>query len=227
MTRVPRHASSVVTLPLTDHDALSPTQKARLEKLREPASSLPLPVRLAGQIDDACEELTRVLTAATEMKAVLDDAWLELCNRGWPADTRIEGRDLTRAFEWFAVWNEIATLPVTIDTTLQQKKLDWLMARLRECEGPPHPKLPEEVWILISPLTDTGRATLAFLMQAVVALEAARRDAASVELRKAAVVERFAVYRREAQQLGIRAPLAPLDLRAWRATAKAVRLVTE
>lgn len=188
---------------------------------------MPLPVRLAAQIDDACEELTRVLSAAAEMQALLDRAWLELCNRGWPADAQIEGRDLTRAFEWFSFWNEMATLPVTIGTALDRKKLDWLMARLRECEGPPHPKLPEEVWILISPLNDTGRATLAFLMQAVVALEAAKRDAASVERRQAAVLERFAVYRREAQQLGIRAPLAPLDLRAWRAAAQDVRLVTE
>ena len=227
MTRVPRDASFVVTLPTTDHDALSPSQKARLERLREPAGSLPLPVRLAGQIDDACEELTRVLSAAADVKEFRDLAWLELCNRGWPVDAPIEGRDLTRAFEWFAVWNEMATLPVTIDSALDKKKLDWLMARLRECEGPPHPKLPEEVWILISPLTDTGRATLAFLMQAVVALEAATREAASVEVRKAAVVERFGIYRREARTLGIRAPLAPLDLRAWRAAATAVRLVTE
>lgn len=161
------------------------------------------------------------------MKELRDLAWMELCNRGWPVDAQIEGRDLTRAFEWFAVWNEMATLPVTIDTSLDQKKLDWLKARLRECEGPPHPKLPEGIWILISPLDDTGRATLAFLMQAVVALEAAKREAAAVERRKAAVVERFALCRREAYKLGIRAPLAPLDVRARRTAATAVRFVTE
>ena len=185
------------------------------------------PVRLAAQIDDACEELTRVLAAVADVTHAVDAAWNTVRDRGWPADAQIEGRDLTRAIEWFAVWNEMATLPVTIENARDQKKLDWLVSRLRECEGPPHPKLPEEVWILISPLDQTGRATLAFLMQALMAWEAARRDAAAVELRKAVVVERFALYRREAQKLGIRAPLAPLDLRAWRATAQAVRLVRD
>jgi hypothetical protein len=212
---------------MTDHDALSPSQQARLERLREPAGSTPLPVRLAAHIDDACDELDRLLQAGAEARRACDGAWRELCDRGWPADAPIEGRDLTRAFEWFAVWNEMATLPVTIETSLDQKKLEWLTARLRDCEGPPHPKLPEEVWVLIAPMDRTGRATLAWLLQAVVAWEAAQRDATSVEARRASVVERFALYRREAQKLGIRAPLAPLDLRAWRAAAQAVQLIAE
>ena len=212
---------------MTDHDTLSPSQKARLERLREPTAGVPFPERLGAQIDDACEELTRVLAAAAESKALFDGAWLELCTRGWPADATLEGRDLTRAFEWLAVWREMATLPLEIDTTHDERKQEWLAARLRACEGPPHPKLPEEVWVLIAPMDQTGRATLACLLEAVLVWDAAKRDVTGVEQRRATVVERLAFHRHQAQKLGIRAPLAPLDLRAWQATAQAVRRVTE
>lgn len=227
VTPIARDASTEVTHPMTDRDALSPSQKARLDRLREPVGSVLVPVRLADRIDEACEELTRVASAEAEARELVNAAWRALCERGWPTDARIEGRDLTRAFEWFAAWNELATLPVTIVSARDQKKHDWLMARLRECEGPPHPKLPEEVWILIAPLDQTGRATFAYLMQAVVAWEAVQRNAAAVEQRKGTVVERLAVQRREALKLGIRAPLAPLDVRAWRATAQALRLLPD
>ena len=208
-------------------DPLSPSQQARLERLREPAAPVASSARLADQIEEACDDVERVQFMAI---SALDDeamAWLLLCDRGWPNDCPVDGFDLTPAFAWLAAWSELVSLPVEITTPLDRSKLRWIEERLTACEQPLASRLPQALRQVIGVMDSTGRATLACVLQALVALMEARTHTTSAAARRDELIARLAVCRRQARELGIRAPLAPLDVRAWRATAGSVRTIRD
>lgn len=222
-----RHASAVVTAASANQGELSPSQQARLERLREPTSTAAFSARLADQIDAACDDVERVQLLSV---TALDDeamAWLTLCDRGWPHDGVVDALDLTPAFAWLAGWSELVSLPPEISSPLDRSKLRWIDERLTQCEAPLRSVLPDAVWLVVGPLDQTGRATLAFVLQALITFVDARTHTSAAESRNRDLVDRFAVYRQQARRLGVRAPLAALDVRAWRAAALAVRAIRE
>ena len=206
---------------------LSPSQQARLDRLREPASSVAFSIRLADEIEQVCDEVERAQLTAAAARDDEEMAWLMLCDRGWPRDCVAMGFDLTASFAWLAAWSAFVSLPVEIVTPLDRSKLRWIEERLTACELPLQSLLPDGLWPVIGALDQTGRATLAFVLQALVTLSEARARAVSAAERRDQLVGRLSCFRPEARKLGFRAPLAPLDLRAWRATAASVRVIRD
>ncbi len=220
-------ASIVVIRPTSDHDQLSPTQQARLERLREPSSIIALNIRLADRIDEACDDVERVQLTAVTASDDEDMAWLLLCDRGWPRDRSVEGFDLTPSFAWLAAWSELVSLPVEIATPLDKSKLRWIEEKLTQCEQPLMVALPPDVQRVVGALDRTGRATLAWVLQALVIMVETRAHSAALRSRRDELIERFTMFRQQARQHGVRAPLAALDVRAWRAMSAAVRAIRD
>ena len=222
-----RRASAVVTAGSANTGEHSPSQKARLARLRGPAARVPLGARLANEIEDVCDDVERVQLLAVTARDDEAVAWLMLVDRGWPAECGVEDFELTPVFAWLAAWSELVSLPVAITTTHDKSKLRWIEERLTQCEAPLETVLPGGLRQLIGPLDQTGRATLAYVLQSLAVLAETRTHAASAAERLQALLGRFAVFRQQARTLGVRAPLAPLDLRAWRATADTVRAIRD
>ena len=213
--------------PSAQQDHLSPSQRARLERLREPAKRIAPNLRLAAEIEEVCDDVERVQFMAISSLDEEAMAWLLLCDRGWPRECPVNGFDLTPAFAWLAAWSELVSLPVEITTPLDRSKLRWIEDRLTQCEPPLQALLPSALREVIGPLDTTGRATMSCVLQALVALIEARTHTASSAARRDELSARLAVFRRDARTLGIRAPLAPLDVRAWRATAAILRAIRD
>jgi hypothetical protein len=218
----------IVAVPPAEQDPLSPSQRARLARLRRPsASAHTASANLANQIEEACEDVDRVHLAEISARDDEDMAWLVLCDRGWPRDIAVDGQDLALAYGWLAAWAELTSLPVEITSQQDRAKLRWIEARLEQCELPLKRVLPVAMWSVVGPLDATGRATLSYVLKALLALLDARGVAAAAVVRRDELVERFALIRHDARKLGVRAPLAPLDVRAWRATAGVIRSLQE
>ena len=217
----------MVTADSASQGELSPSQQARLERLREPTSTGAFSARLADQIEAACDDVERVQLLSVTARDDEEMAWLTLCDRGWPHDGVVEAIDLTPALAWLAVWSELVSLPPEITSPLDRSKLRWIEERLTQCEAPLQAVLPGAVWLVVGPLDQTGRATLAFVLHALIAYVDARTHTSAAESRNKDLVERFAVYRQQARKLSVRAPLATIDVRAWRAAALAVRAIHE
>ena len=220
-------ASFLVIHPLSDNDELSPSQKARLERLREPSPASARTIRLADGIDESCDDVERVQLTSVTARDDEEMAWLMLCDRGWPRDRSAEGLDLTPAFAWLAAWSELVAMPVEIASPLDKSKLRWIEDRLTQCEQPLLAVLPPDVQRVVGPLDRTGRATLAWVLQALVIMVETRSHSAALAARREELVERFGVFRQQARKLGVRAPLAALDVRAWRAASATVRAIRD
>ena len=208
-------------------ERLSPSQQARLDRLREPASSAAFSTRLADEIDQVCDAVERAQLTAAAARDDAEMAWLVVCDRGWPRDCVAIGLDLTATFAWLAAWSELVSLPVQIATQLDKSKLRWIEERLTLCERPLRSSLPEGLWHVIGAFDQTGRATLAYVLQALVTLTETHAQATSAVVSRDQLVERLSFFRQQARKLGLRAPLSPLDLRAWRATAISVRAIRD
>jgi hypothetical protein len=217
----------IVAGPSSEQDQLSPSQRARLERLRQPAGSLASATMLADQINSACDEVEYAHAAESAAREDAELAWLVLCDRGWPREVGIESLDSTQAFAWLAVWAELTSLPVEVTTPQDRSKLKWIEERLATCEAPLQRSLPAALWGVVGPLDSTGRATLAFALLALAALIDARAVCAAATSRRDELIEDFRVFRQRSRKLGVRAPLAPTDVRAWRATAAAIRAVKD
>ncbi|MBC7843669.1 MAG: hypothetical protein H7099_15220 [Gemmatimonadaceae bacterium] len=150
-------------------------------------------------------------------------AWQVLCDRGWPGDVRLDDVDLTPVFAWLAAWSEFTSLPLEVTTPQDRKKFEWILERLMICEAPLRLALPGGLWQVVGVLDGMGRATLSCALHALVACVDARRLHATAVTRCNDLFERFALFRHQARSLGVRAPLAPQDVRAWRATALVLR----
>ena len=213
--------------PTANQNQESPSQRARLERLRQPAIAIPAPGLLADQIDEVCDDLNRMQLTAVTARDDEEMAWLVLCDRGWPRDVSVEGLDVTPAYAWIAAWGEFTSLPVEIATAQDRTKQRWIEERLEACEAPLPHLLPDGLWLVVGPLDATGRATLAYVLRALAALLDARSHCAAAATRREELFGRFTLFRNQARQLGVRAPLAPLDARAWRAAATALRSIRE
>jgi hypothetical protein len=210
-----------------DQNSQSPTQRARLARLRQPASAVPLARQLAEKIDEACDDVDRAQLTAITARDDEAMAWLILCDRGWPRDASVEGIDLTAAYAWLSAWGELTSLPVTISAPQDRTKLRWIESQLDVAEAQLRNVMPAGLWLVIGPLDATGRATLSYVLNALAALVHARHHCTTAANSRDELFASFAAYRSQSRKLGVRAPLAPLDVRAWRATAAALRAIPE
>ncbi len=212
-----------MALESTEQLPLTPSQQERLERLRMPPATVPATIRLADQIDEACDVVDRDLVRVAMARHDEAAAWAVLCDRGWPDDVRLDGIDLTEGFGWLAAWSEFTSLPLEVTTPQDRKKLAWILERLALCEAPLKQTLPVGLWQVVGVLDAMGRATLSCALHALVACVEARTLHATAVARREELFERFALLRHQARSLGVRAPIAPQDVRAWRATAVVIR----
>lgn len=212
-----------MALESTEQLPLTPSQQERLERLRMPPATVPATIRLADQIDEACDVVDRDLVRAAMARHDEESAWAVLCDRGWPDDVSLDGIDLTDGYGWLAAWSEFTSLPLEVTSPQDRKKLAWILERLAVCEAPMKQTLPVGLWRVVGVLDGMGRATLSCALHALVACVEARTLHATAVARRDELFERFALFRHQARALGVRTPLAPQDVRAWRATALVIR----
>lgn len=216
-----------MALPSADPNQLSPSQRARLERLRQPTASPAASTRLADRINAALDDVDRVQNAAFTAQEDEAMAWLVLCDRGWPRDVNVDGLDMEQPYEWIAAWSEMTSLPMEIATPKDRTKLRWIETRLQACESRMRSILPAALWEIVGPLDPTGRATLSYVLRSLVTLTDARFHYAAAITRRDELLERFTLFRHESRRLGVRAPLAAFDVRAWRAAAAAIRVIED
>jgi hypothetical protein len=218
---------AIVAVPSADPDHQSPSQRARLQRLRQPANAIPTATQLADRIDEACDDVDRVQLTAITARDEEAMAWLVLCDRGWPREVGVEDIDLTAAYAWLSAWGELTSLPVTITTPQDRTKLRWIETQLDAAEAPLQEAMPAGLWQVVGALDATGRATLSYVLNALAALVDARAHCSAAASRRDELFARFAVHRTQSRKFGVRAPLAPLDVRSWRAAAGALRAIRE
>jgi hypothetical protein len=179
--------------------------------------------RLVTQLDAICDEGESELREAVAARDEQQIAWLVLCDRGWPRTARVPQLDLSLTHAWLDTWSDQVALPVRITSARDMVKLRQVRRRLERCECSLRNDLPVELWRIVDPLDDTGRATLAYVLHALLAwVDACTRcDIASRAKERLAV--RFSLFAPHFRALDLEPPLAPLDVAGWRALASAAR----
>ncbi len=175
---------------------------------------------VADAVRDACAFAEERLAVAVTTRDEQQMAWLVLCDRGWPSSESVPPRTIAPARAWLAHWTTFVAMPVKIGLT-DRLRLRSVQQRLAEAEQMLRPALPPSLWQLVQPLDDTGRATLAHALHAIVRLDDATAQAEIATREKAALRERFSALAADAAALGLDPPQAPLDLDTWRALASA------
>ena len=179
--------------------------------------------RLADVIDTMCadgEDVLRVSVAARDEQQV---AWLVLCHTGWPNTTLTSPIDPRLTAAWLEAWSEYVDMPVLLASAREMARQRQILRRLQRCEASLRPELPQPVIDIVDPLDDTGRSTLAFVLRALQRwVQASARYDASAQL-KQSLRTCAALLQRQAAQLGLSAPIAPLDLPDWQRVACDVR----
>lgn len=196
---------------------------AALHTHREPQSTSARAHRLAEQLDEVCGQAELHLQFAVQARAEQQAAWLRLCDRGWPTTGGAEGLVFSRTTAWMDAWSQMVALPVKVWKPLDYLRLRRVRNDLSEAEGALRLVLPAAVWQLVDPLNDTGRATLAFVLQALTEWQAASTRWAAASRIKEALAARFAELAVEATDLGFSVPVAPLDLSDWRRVSREAR----
>ncbi|MBC7843668.1 MAG: hypothetical protein H7099_15215 [Gemmatimonadaceae bacterium] len=179
--------------------------------------------RLAAVIDTMCDDGEAVLRIAVAARDEQRVAWLVLCHTGWPNTTLTSPIDPRLTADWLEAWTEYVAMPVQLWSAREMVLQRRILRRLHRCETTLRPELPQRVIDLIDPLDRTGRATLAFVLRALQQwLDATARYDASAQL-KQSLRTCASLLQRQAAQLGLSAPMAPLDLSEWRRVADDAR----
>ncbi|MCC7051888.1 MAG: hypothetical protein IT355_01390 [Gemmatimonadaceae bacterium] len=181
----------------------------------------PEAAELARQVRAACDDCERGLAVAVQTRQEQEMAWLVLCDRGWPSDTMVADRAIPVVEEWLACWRDFIALPVKVDGIRDRFRLRGVQQRFEKLEATLRSLLPGAVWQLVLPLDATGRATLAYILQAIHALEATRTRAQASRRLREQLIARFNALREPAIALGLEPPDAPLDTAYWRTLATA------
>jgi len=173
---------------------------------------------LASAVRESCDAAEERFAAAIAARDDQQMAWLVLCDRGWPSTETMPPRTIAPVRAWLLHWTTFVALPVKIGLT-DTLRLRSVQQRLAEAEKALRPALPPALWRLVDPLDDTGRATLAHALHAIVRLDETTQRAEAATQEKAALRERLAMLRYEAAALMLDVPEALLDLAAWRTLA--------
>ncbi len=203
----------------------SRSQGPRLDRLREVSDRAEIAGRVASTLEFCCADSEHDLAVAQERLDAESLAWLVLCDRGWPSDTRPAPEALEAAREWMASWSELVNLPVVAHGSGDASRHREIRLSLFLCEWKLRPSLPDAVWNVVGPLNPTGQATLACVLQALAAWVDANSKALAAAQRTVQLRERFDRVSRELPALGIPVPANPLDLRSWRSVASQARAI--
>lgn len=179
--------------------------------------------RLAAVVDTMCDDGEAVLRIAVAARDEQRVAWLVLCHTGWPNTMLTSPIDPRLTAAWLEAWTAYVAMPVRLSSAREMALQRRILRRLHRCETSLRPKLPQRVIDLVEPLDRTGRSTLAFVLRALQQwLDATARYDASAQL-KQSLHTCASMLQRQAAQLGLSAPLAPLDLAGWRRVADDAR----
>ena len=214
---------STPTVPLTSSMPAPVDGGFRGDRDRDQASRAERAERLAAQLEVLCDEGDAALSEAVAARDEQQIAWLILCDRGWPRTSKVLRTDVSLTHGWLDTWSDHVALPVRISTARDMVKLRQVRRRLERCELSLRSDLPAELWRIVDPLDDTGRATLAYVLHALLAwVDACTRCDISTSA-KERLAGRFSLFAPHIRALSLDPPLAPLDVSSWRALAAAAR----
>ncbi len=212
---------STPTVPLTTSMPAPPDGGVRAD--RDLGGRAERAERLATQLAAICEEGESELREAVSARDRQQIAWLILCDRGWPRTAKAPGIELALTHAWLDTWRDQVALPVRITSARDMVKLRQVRRRLERCEFSLRSDLPPELWRIVDPLDDTGRATLAYVLHALLGwIDACTRCARATRAKDRLAV-RFSLFVPHIRALGLEPPLAPLDVAGWRTLVAAAR----
>lgn len=183
--------------------------------------------RLAHEISDVCEHAEQHLQFAVRARQDQQVAWMVLCERGWPLDASADGVNFPLIAQFLRAWGDLVALPVRMWKPTDLLKMTQVRKRLAQTEQQLRTVLPAALWEVVDPLDDTGRATLAYVLQALDVWHDANTRCLAAARIKEALIQRFGEFAAQADALALTAPDAPLDLDGWRALAADARLLAE
>lgn len=216
---------STTRVPLISSTSVSSDGSARKDRQRDLAARRERADRLATQLDGICDDAERELREAVAARDDQQIAWLVLCDRGWPRTATQPPPNQSTTHAWLYTWGEQVALPVRITTARDMIKLRQVRRRLERCESDVRRQLPIDLWQIIDPLDDTGRATLAYVLQALNVWVDACLRCVNAAKAKDRLAMRFGLLVHHAGALGLFPPAAPLDVEGWRALASAARFM--
>ncbi len=217
---ISRTTRSTVTPSGSAH---SESQRSRLDRFSVEAAAGGRVERTLVAIETFCAEAEHDLCVAEKAVEEESIAWLTLCARGWPHDVRADAGILASARGWMAEWSEYITLPVRVDGAQDLSRQSSIREQLSQCEAALRPSLPDALRILVDPLDETGRATLACALQALAACIEARERALLAIHRTVALRERAQRLTTECTSLGLVPPSDTLEIAAWRRAVATAR----
>lgn len=220
---VPPRTETSVTTATQDPPAQSPTRSSS----PEPGYRAALCDQLAEQLDGVRDEAESALRGAVCARKELAAAWLTLCDRGWPDDPTSVPIDATPALDWLDVWGEYVALPIRVLLPRDLVRQRRIRGRLERCELALRDVLPVSVWTVVDPLDETGRSTLAFILQAYQVWAEAKTRCDLALRQRERIAACFARLSPQARALDLSVPAAPLDLDAWEAVGTAAREIAE
>jgi hypothetical protein len=172
--------------------------------------------RLATQLDALCEHAERALRESVAARDAQQIAWLVVCDRGWPRTMLRADIDLTLTDAWLAAWSAHVALPVRLLAPRDLVEQRRIRRRLDECETALRSALPAEVWRVVDPLDDTGRSTLAYVLQAIVVWANTCARCNECGRAREQLSLQYTPFVHQAYALGYAPPSALLDLDGWR-----------
>ena len=216
---------STTTVPLIASTSVSPEGLARSDRQRDLPARAERAERFAAQLDGICGDAERELREAVAARDDQQIAWLVLCDRGWPRAATQPPPNQSMTHAWLDTWGAQVALPVRITSARDMVKLRQVRRRLERCEGDLRRELPIDLWQIIDPLDDTGRATLAYVLHALNVWVDACLRCVNAAKAKELLAMRFGLFAHHAVALALVPPAAPLDVEGWRSLATAARFI--
>ena len=213
------------TVPFVSSTSVSTEGSSRSDRQGDLAARAERAEQLATQLDGICDDGERELREAVAARDDQRIAWLVLCDRGWPRTATQHPPDQSLTHCWLDTWAEQVALPVRITSARDMVKLRQVRRRLERCESDLRRELPVDLWQIIDPLDDTGRATLAYVLHALnVWVDACLRCVNAAKAKERLAI-RFGLLSHHGVALGLVPPAAPLDVEGWRALALSARFM--
>jgi hypothetical protein len=211
---------SVITAKSTQVAEASPRSERSADRMARSTRAERLAAQLDGMVDDA----ERTLRASVSARDAQQIAWLVVCDRGWPRAVLRTDIDLALTDAWMLAWGAHVALPIRLMTPRDLVEQRRIRRRLEQCESALRSALPPAVWHVVDPLDETGRSTLAYVLQAIVVwVDACARCDECARVRERFAI-RFSMFAEQAHALGLVPPLALLDLDGWRTVIAAARV---
>jgi hypothetical protein len=182
--------------------------------------------RLATEIAQLSDEGEGRLRAAADARALEQERLSDLLERGWPEEKRPDGIELPVVRDWVQSRSELLKLPLRRWDPRVHFERRRINRRLSESETHILPRLPREVLNVIGPLNDTGRSTLAYVLEGLVGYVKAEEIVDETAREKQELSARLNTLVDQVREHDISPPEARLDLYGWRAVAGEARGIT-